>query len=82
MPSKLPRTLLILTALTTVGFAALGQFLGGSESSTAERPKAKKHYSLLLDIAKYREWTLVNPTPVTDGSCLSSSLCYRLKSFR
>lgn len=64
MRNKLLRKFLIVTGLTIIGFATLNQFFGGSGSFATEHPKAKEHDSLLLEIAKYREWRLVNPTPV------------------
>jgi len=64
MRRKLPRKLLTVILLIFVGGFISGNSLGVFGGPATDKPKAKKRDSLLLEIAKYRQWTLVNPTPV------------------
>lgn len=64
MRRKLPVKLLIVIALTLVSLVIVQQFSGAFGSSPTDKTEADKPDSLLSEIAKYRQWTLVNPTPV------------------
>lgn len=56
--------LLIITALAFAGFVIVGQVFGVFGSSASDKAEAAKSETSLKEIAKYREWKLVNPTPV------------------
>ena len=56
--------LLIVIALTLVSLVIVQQFFGASGSPARDETKNDKTDPLLAEIAKYRQWTLVNPTPV------------------
>ncbi len=63
MRTRFSVKLLIVTVLTLVGFVIVQQFFAAFGSS-ADKAKRDKPDSVLMEIAKYRQWTLVNPTPV------------------
>jgi hypothetical protein len=56
--------LLIVTVLTLVGFLMVQQFFAAFGSSATNKTNPDKADSVLGEIAKYRKWTLVNPTPI------------------
>jgi hypothetical protein len=64
MRKQFPAKLLLLTALTFAGFVIVSQFFGVFGRSATDKTEAAKSDSVLQEIAKYRQWTLVNPTPV------------------
>jgi hypothetical protein len=64
MQRKFPVKLLILTALMFAGFVMVSQFFGVFGRSAIDKTEAAKSDAVLKEIAKYRQWTLVNPTPV------------------
>lgn len=61
---KLPAKLLMVTALTFVSFIMVGQCFGVFGKAMPDDREGKRHDLLLHEIASYRQWTLVNPTPV------------------
>jgi hypothetical protein len=64
MQRKSSVKLLILTALTFAGFVMVSQFFGVFGRSATDKTEAAKSDTVLKEIANYRQWTLVNPTPV------------------
>src|SRR4030095_1765441 len=55
---------LILSASIFAGFVIVGQLFGVFGSSATDKAEAEQSKALLEEIGKYRNWTLVNPTPV------------------
>ena len=56
--------LLILSASIFAGFVIVGQLFGVFGSSATDKAEAEQSKALLKEIGKYRNWKLVNPTPV------------------
>jgi hypothetical protein len=56
--------LLIISALTFAGFLIVGQLFGVFGSSAIDNAEAEEAKVLLKEIGKYRDWKLVNPTPI------------------
>lgn len=54
----------IIGALTFAGFVIVGQLFGVFGISPTDKAIAEQSKALLKEIGKYREWKLVNPTPV------------------
>ena len=80
MRRKLVAKLLILTALTLVSFVMAGQFLGVFGNSVNDDRGVKKRDLLLPEIATYRHWTLVNPTPLLMDPASAQACAVFLKS--
>jgi hypothetical protein len=55
---------LIIIVLALSGLVVVGQAFGVFGSSTSDKTEAEESKALLKELAKYREWKLVNPTPV------------------
>ena len=68
----------MVAALTLFSIVMASQFLPRGRTSTIEDDKAKTSNSSLVEIAKYRQWTLVNPTPVLMDSVAAIS-CFTRK---
>ena len=64
MRRKLSARLVIISALTVVSLAIAGQFFASLGSRATGNAEADERDPLLLEIAKYRQWKLVNPIPV------------------
>lgn len=64
MQRKFPVKLLLLMVLTCAGFVMVSQFVGVLGNSATDKTEAVKSELLLKEIANYRQWKLVNPTPV------------------
>jgi hypothetical protein len=57
-------TATVLTLVSLVFIVFLGQLFGVFGSSETDKTEARQSKALLKEIGKYRNWKLVNPTPI------------------